>query len=202
MRKILSVSIAAIFAASAAFGGTLVPVPADPIPTVPAAPMVTDWSGFYVGALAGIQNGELTAPTIPGFSRNIDATTYGGFAGYNFQQGNIVYGVEVAAQMGDATIGGLAFDFDYLVDARARLGYAAGDVLVYAAGGYSNGQITRAGTSLDMSGFNVGAGVELAVNDNFFLGGEYIYRDLSGTSFGTGFDYKTHAIQLRAGFRF
>lgn len=74
--------------------------------------------------------------------------------------------------------------------------------MVYAAGGVSTGQITRGGVSADASGFNVGAGLELNLSENVFVGGEYVYRNLSGTSAGTPFDLNAHAIQVRVGFRF
>ena len=205
MKNILAVSTVAIFAAGAALAGSLEPVAVDTAPYAIPASIATDWSGFYVGGLAGIQNGDAIAnPGTPiEVVTPIDVTNYGGFAGYNFQQGSIVYGAEIAAQMGNITAGVTTVNLDYLVDARARVGYAFDSVLVYAAGGYSTGQMSNLGISETFSGFNVGAGLELAVTDNFFLGGEYIYRDMSGTTAGlTPFDIKTHGVQVRAGFRF
>lgn len=206
MKNIFVVSTIAIFAAGAAVAGSLEPVAVETAPYAIPASIATDWSGFYVGGLAGIQNGDLISnPGTPGaIVTPIDVTNYGGFAGYNFQQGSIVYGAEIAAQMGNVTVGGINGNLDYLVDARARVGYAFDSVLVYAAGGYSAGQVSNLGVSETFSGFNVGAGLELAVTDNFFLGGEYIYRDMSGTT-TVGlipFDIKTHGVQVRAGFRF
>ena len=205
MKNILAVSTVAIFAAGAALAGSLEPVAVDTAPYAIPASIATDWSGFYVGGLAGIQNGDAIAnPGTPiEVVTPIDVTNYGGFAGYNFQQGSIVYGAEIAAQMGNITAGVTTVNLDYLVDARARVGYAFDSVLVYAAGGYSTGQMSNLGISETFSGFNVGAGLELAVTENFFLGGEYIYRDMSGTTAGlTPFDIKTHGVQVRAGFRF
>jgi len=205
MKNILAVSTVAIFAAGAALAGSLEPVAVDTAPYAIPASIATDWSGFYVGGLAGIQNGDAIAnPGTPiEVVTPIDVTNYGGFAGYNFQQGSIVYGAEIAAQMGNITAGVTTVNLDYLVDARPRVGYAFDSVLVYAAGGYSTGQMSNLGISETFSGFNVGAGLELAVTDNFFLGGEYIYRDMSGTTAGlTPFDIKTHGVQVRAGFRF
>jgi len=203
MNRILAASTITFAAAGAAMGGSLTPIPADPAPLAPA-PVVADWSGFYVGALASFQSGDVIVdPGTPGeFTLATDATAYGGFVGYNFQQGSIVYGAEVAAQMGTANLGAISADLDYLVDARLRVGYAFDTVMVYAAGGYSVGQASFGGNSYDAAGFNLGAGIELNVTDNLFIGGEYIYRNMNGSALGSDYDYNTHGVQVRAGYRF
>jgi outer membrane immunogenic protein len=209
MKKSLSISIAAIFAANAAFAGSLEPVVADPVPYVPVAPMAADWSGFYVGATGGFAMGDfITDPGTAGEVVNdIEGWTYGGFAGYNFQSGDIVYGAELGAQMGDLQFGGTDYDLNYLVDARVRVGYAMGDALIYAVGGYSFGEFQLAaapGTTGTANGWNLGAGLEYNVTDNFFVGGEYVYRDMSG-DYGAGptpIDVNMSTVQVRAGFRF
>lgn len=108
MKFFFALATASVLTAGTAMAGSLAPVEVEPAPTVPyVAPVVADWSGFYVGGMGGIHNGDLiTLPAIPGPTLAFDGTTYGGFVGYNFQQGNIVYGAEIAAQMGSATVGG------------------------------------------------------------------------------------------------
>lgn len=203
MKKLLLATVAVVFGTSVAMAGTLVE---PPIVTVtPPAPVAYDWSGFYGGVLGGMQSGEISLP--PAFA--FDATNYGGFAGYQFQTGNFVVGAEVDAQMGSADSillppGGA--DVDYLVDARLRVGYAFDHVMVYAAGGYTTlgFNIPTTPVTGTANGWNAGLGAEIAVTDSIFLGGEYIYRDLSGTANpgAIPFDYNSHGFQVRVGFRF
>lgn len=206
MKHTVLASAVALLAATGAMAGSLSdPVPA-PMPTVPM-PVIADWSGFYAGATAGLVSGDVTLnPAIPGPTFAIsDGTVYGGFAGYNFQNGNVVYGVELGAQMGNMTVAALGFDIDYLIDARARVGYSMGDAMIYAAGGYSAGKATLSGVPAatgTASGWNVGGGLEVNISDNMFIGGEYIYRDMSGDYLGTPIDVNLNTIQLKIGMRF
>lgn len=208
MKHTLLAAVIAGLAGSAAIAGSPEPyvehVYMPPIEVDTGA----DWEGFYAGLTVGVQNGDWdNEPAGPPLFE-VETLNYGGFAGYNFQSGDFVYGLEVAAQMGSATIQTLPGDRDinYLVDARARIGYSFGDVLAYAAGGYTAAQVNLPAPIGDtnMSGFNVGAGIDLAVTDKFFVGGEYVYRDLSGTFTppATDFTANTHGFQARVGYRF
>jgi len=203
MKTLLTSSAIALLAASAALAGGPVPVQPAPEPA-PPAPVVADWSGFYAGGLGGFQTGDaILNPGTPGALTFLaQPTTYGGFAGFNFQDGNLIYGAEVALQTGNARIGGIAVDFDFIADVRARFGYAFEDVMVYAAGGVTYEQVTALGATVNPTGFNLGAGLELNVTDDFFIGGEYVYRNVSARWLGTPVDLNTHAVQVRAGIRF
>ena len=85
---------------------------------------------------------------------------------------------------------------------RARLGMTAGDSLYYVAAGYSyadtkmsltglcyNEQdpdvptIYRFGRSKNLSGFNLGAGIEQALDEHFFVRAEYLYEDFGKTTY-------------------
>lgn len=197
MKHTLLAAVIAGLSGSAAFAGS--PEPYVEEVYMPPPIMVetaADWAGFYFGGIGGIQSGEL-APVALQF----DATNYGAFAGYNFQKGKMVYGVELAAQMGTVDFNpGPAFDINYLVDAKARVGYSMGDALVFASGGYTTSNTDFAG-GFDASGWNVGAGLDFAVTEKFFVGGEYTYRSLPNTSI-PGIDVTSHSGQLRAGIRF
>jgi len=148
---------------------------APPAPVIAAAPVFT-WTGFYVGANAGYHfSGDndfdrtaatgfgagVLANTIPlGFESDRDGFIGGVQAGYNFQFGSVVFGVEADIQYtdveSDTTIfsnpGGLFFpststatsELDYLGTVRARLGFAFDRALVYATGGLAYGDVTNA----------------------------------------------------------
>lgn len=207
MSKILfsAALAAAALAGTAGFAGSLAAPVIEPAPVVAPAPIAAaDWSGFYLGGIAGFQSGAFDPD---GLNYDVNATTYGGFAGYNMQSGSFVYGAEVAGQLGGYSIENsgttlLDDNIDYMIDARLRLGYAFDNVLVYGAGGYTFGQAADGASTYDFNGFNLGAGVELAVTDNIFVGAEYIYRNLSADVGGSTYDVNTHGIQAKIGYRF
>lgn len=208
MKQTLLAAVIAGVAGSAAYAGSPAPYVEQPYmpPPIEVEP-AADWQGFYIGLLGGMQNGELDFnPPL----YDISATTYGAFAGYNFQMGKVVLGAEIDAQMGstDISLGGVPipnspFGVNSLIDARARVGYSFGDVLAYAAGGYSTVNVDLVpNPDLSAAGWNAGAGVDFAITDKFFVGGEYIYRSMSGTRLGQTFDIGTHGFQARVGYRF
>ena len=192
MKHTLLAAVIAGLAGSAAIAGSPEPY-IEHVYMEPPAPAAT-WDGFYGGFLGGLQSGEVT----PG-PFEFDATTYGGFGGYNYQSGNMVIGGEVAAQIGTLDFDPPSYDIDMLVDLKVRLGYAMGDALLYAAGGYSTIGITTPAT-VAARGWNVGAGLDYAITDQFFVGGEYVYRNMPDTIPNT-FDMDSHSGQLRAGIK-
>lgn len=212
-RTLLAVvsGLAVAFGAGMALAGSAQPPVIEPVLTAAPVPDDAEWEGAYVGAVAGVQSGNLTNSL--GGVLPMDSSFNGGLIlGFNGQAGAFVFGGELAAQTGKFMISTANWSTDYLIDARARVGFAfdnipvVNSVLVFAAAGVSTSTIStdspvvRSGTA---SGWNAGAGVDLAVTDDIFVGGEYIYRDLSGTN-NSAQPYQTqnHGIQLRAGLRF
>ncbi len=97
-------------------------------------------------------------------------------------------------------------DRDFYVG--GRVGYVvAPSVLLYGKAGYTNGRFsdrftrTAGGTTTQIdshdnrSGFRLGAGVEYAVAEHFFVTGEYRYSNYSG-------DFSRNQILGGVGFRF
>ncbi|MCB1330561.1 MAG: porin family protein [Maritimibacter sp.] len=191
MKTTLLAAVIAGLAGSAAFAGSPEPY-IEHVYTEPPA-LDAEWDGFYAGLIGGIQNGEVT----PG-PFDFDGVSYGGFAGYNFQTGNTVFGAEIAAQRGTLDFAPPSLTMDMLVDAKVRVGYSMGDALLFASGGYST-----AGTTIGFAakGWNAGAGLDFAVTDKVFVGAEYVYRSMP-TTVPAGFDVTSHAGQLRAGLKF
>lgn len=137
-----------------------------------AAP-VYDWTGFYVGANAGIawNNSSLNQDVYLGGVResdlrnNIDgdqtAFTAGGILGFNYQMDQIVLGAEADFNylgFGDdnkrdvsdffATEGAYSktsFEADWYGTIRARLGFAIDNVLIYGTGGAAYGNMQADG---------------------------------------------------------
>lgn len=124
--------------------------------------------------------------------------TYGGNAGYDFGFGAFRVGPEIEI-MGStqkncyAETGGRRCErADRDLYAGFRVGYAASSrVLLYGRGGYTNARftdrftITVAGKPVstvdrdNRSGFRLGAGVEYALTERFFLTSEYRYSNYS-----------------------
>ena len=116
----------------------------------------------------------------------------GGQAGYNWQAGSWVFGLEADAHWAD--IDGSTFcpnaaftcgtNVNTLASFRGRLGYAAGPVLFYGTGGagYSNTRYsaTSAGPlnffdSTDRWGYAAGAGIEWGFAPNWSAKVEYMH---------------------------
>jgi outer membrane immunogenic protein len=169
---------------------------ARPYTKAPAAAIaINNWSGFYLGAMGGYAQENADAFALSGGFA-------GGTAGYNWQTGNIVLGLEADAAWADvgATVGiipGLA-SINYKIrdmgTVRGRVGYAFDSVLIYGTGGYawSNNRLT--GTVLGLSasdskfhsGWTVGAGVEVMFAPKWSVKAEYLYKSLEGATYFAG----------------
>lgn len=204
MKRFLLASAAVILSGTATFAGSPVAPAPTPVPYTPAA-TTYDWSGAYVGGYVGGAMGTMeTSPPPAGPWDIAPAWAYGGFVGYNWQSGNLVYGVEVAAGLFEGFPGPFVTEsYDYIVDARLRVGHAIDNVLLYGFGGGSFGTYTLPPTWM-IYGANFGAGVEFGVTDSVTIGGEYIGRFLTGETVVLGQTQNTwlHGLQLRASLRF
>ena len=144
-----------------------------------------NWSGFYAGVVAGGFWGtsQLVGAAGAG-SAEFDTSGFqiGGTAGYNWQMGRIVYGIEgdLSYSSNSGTIGAVEVKEDYATTIRGRIGYTFSErTLVYATGGYAGANVTAtgAGTSVEKwrNGWTLGAGVEYALMPRWTVKGEYLY---------------------------
>lgn len=143
-----------------------------------------------------------------GFAGDFESGITGGIhAGYDWQFGNIVAGALVdinAMDIGDRQSGfsgtpafyHIDRDLDYLVTARAKLGYAFSDrLMAYATGGLAVGDVkysfvsntpaasvVTGGGDTDV-GYSVGGGVTAKVTQKVSLGVEYLYTNLGDDDF-------------------
>ena len=130
--------------------------------------------------------------------QSIDGVVYGVAAGYDFDLGGAVVGLETELTDSSAKTEYNAGDFEGFgfgrVDAGrdiyvgARVGAKlAPDALLYAKGGYTNARLNilsndgtiETDTKFDLDGWRVGAGVEYSINPRTFVNLEYRYSNYS-----------------------
>lgn len=215
-----------LLAASGAMAADMGTAPAK-APASYAVSPAFNWTGFYVGVHGGYAGGDLSVSDTNGgvAPGPFDYRTRGGFgggqAGYNFQTGNLVLGIEgdfsYLANSGKGIIGSanaaahqdLTLGSGMLADVTGRVGFAAGPVLLYAKGGAawftgSAGQATTnpgyatTGTG-QFSGWTAGAGAEYKLTQNISIKAEYQHFD-----FGSRDGYQTNVGDLSSpiGYRF
>lgn len=179
-----------------------------------ASPAVAQESQPFSGArVEGIVGYETTDVEDEGS----DGIVYGVQAGYDFQSGGAVFGIE--AEASDSTVDECVNDVDVAGDTLCadsgrdlyvggRVGAAVGrNVLLYGKAGYSNARVAldyedgTSGTAADfevgenLDGVRVGGGVEFALGPNSYAKTEYRY-----SNYEQGFD--RHQVVAGFGFRF
>jgi opacity protein-like surface antigen len=180
-------------------------------PTV-AAP--TSWSGLYFGVNSGWQwsSTDVGFPTSgTSFSVDHDSAVVGGQIGLQHQFGLFVLGIEAGlttAYLNNAGASPCPFSpvtqtcssrFDDVLTVGPRIGYAMGTWMPYITGGYANGAFhgwnRTNGTQLSveeararLSGWYIGAGLEMAMSHGWVVGLEYRHYDFednNAVGFGT-----------------
>jgi len=138
------------------------------------APSVFNWGGFYTGGHLGWGSGKFASEiSQPGEDKKARGVVGGLQSGYNFQSGNIVWGIEsdISAASLNNNISDNYFHTDLLSSVRGRLGLAFDRVLVYATGGwaYVHGKVLSSGNGprhYTKSRPVVGGGIEWAAANN------------------------------------
>lgn len=176
------------------------------------------WTGFYVGGTLGYGFGEgRTGGDIGRFGLDQDGALGTIFAGYNWQAGRGVFGLEADLGTGgfgsrtSAGLGNLQTEINAMGSFRARAGLLVTPALMlYATGGlaWANMEFGYAGltkVSDTLFGYQVGAGAEYLMGSNVSLRLEYLYTDLERErvlhSGQTNF-YDPDFHQVRAGIAF
>ena len=174
-----------------------------PRKTAPAAPPIArqmnafNWTGFYVGANVGYGMGNFTGSGASNFKK--PSGVLGGIqAGYNYQIGNTVLGLESDISMahiraGESATGvaGSKGNVDYLGTVRGRVGYSFDRFLPYVTAGYAygGGRVIVPGQADSRPlnhGWVVGGGVEYAITNNISAKIEGLYIDLADTKVAGG----------------
>ena len=211
------------------------PTKVQPVPYVPAF----SWTGFYVGGELGWIRTDpdyTAAAVLLGTPFGVAAATgksglsYGALAGYNYQAGNVVLGVEGDFQGWTVgTIRYTAVTGDFLTahskwggSVRGRLGYAADHALFFVSGGaaFASNKTSIPFTGISVGGddtrvgWTVGAGIDYAFTNNWFTGVEYRYSQFESKSFlypipvlnlgtiGLKQDLSNNQVTARIGYKF
>ena len=170
----------------------------DPAPVVEEA---HDWRGSYFGIQGGGVFGSDSTISAPAANpvafangTNLNGGHGGIFGGYNFQSGNVVFGIDndFSFTSSETGFGGaITADLRTLSSVRGRVGYAFDRVLPYVTGGlaYGNVRVSEAGGGSDSQfqfGWTAGAGVEAALTDYVSARVQYTYSDLGSDEFFSG----------------
>ncbi|MBY4589878.1 porin family protein [Rhizobium redzepovicii] len=211
----MRVLIAGLMASVFAIAGVSAAQAADAVDQVPEAPVAQEapvkpagsWEGFYLGGAGTYNMGD--------FGSDRHTYGFGGqvFTGYNWQQGQIVYGVEsdLGYSGDDVSSGGVKNKYGWNGSVRGRVGYDMNPFLLYGTAGLALGDVKVSDGTSDESktnyGYTVGAGVEAFVTNNITTRLEYRYTDyqskdydLDSGSFSRGYD--ENSVKLGIGVKF
>jgi outer membrane immunogenic protein len=167
-----------------------------------AAPVasVYNWTGFYLGGTAGggiANSSHLDADNFEGGNTKFQEAfgAVGLTAGYNYQFGHTVLGVEgdfnwatidkSTQFVNNRDLGTTSFNMDQYATLRGRAGLAFEQTLIYATAGlafahvrnttsFGDNTFAQASENKWKTGLAVGAGLEFALSHNWTLKGEYM----------------------------
>jgi outer membrane immunogenic protein len=220
MKKILLASVA--FAALGMVPAGAADLAARTYTKAPALAPLPTWAGFYIGGMGGYASDDSSNNAIKGGFA-------GGTVGYNWQQGNIVYGLEADAAWADisasatgfATVPGFGVvaatatdKIDSTGSVRGRLGYVFNTVLLYGTAGYAwadnKVSLSALGATVSetkfLSGWTAGAGVEVMFAPKWSVKAEYLYKSLDGGNYFNGAlpvgDINIHSVQVGVNYHF
>ncbi len=165
-----------------------------PVVKAPIYNPVFNWTGFYIGINGGGAWGRSTWDSADTFT--VSGGLIGGTAGYNWQVGQAVLGIEgdvdwtnISGTTTTLCPQGCKTSNTWLSTVRGRLGYAFDRFLPYITGGLAVGDIRAsvpgfAGASATNAGWTLGGGVEFALAPNWSIKGEYLYANLGSFNCG------------------
>jgi outer membrane immunogenic protein len=203
-------------------------LPAPPVYT--KAPMIEaayNWSGFYVGGDFGylwgksrvLDDGVLTESGAP-----TNGVIGGILAGYNWQRGPLVFGIEGDFGWSNAVGHGLVliptppapppvpqpntYHLNWDSHFVGKVGYASGQWLFFATGGLAVagfgfqegvpiGSPLASIQNATFVGFSLGAGMNYAFTQNLIGGLQYIYDDFGNQNF-TALDGGTYNVAFKS----
>ena len=206
----LMVSAASLVAVSAQAADAVTQVPEAPAAVDAPAP-AANWSGIYLGGYGAYDFGKFKGGVT---HTNADGWGGGVYGAYNWQSGQIVYGVEgdigYNKQKGAAG-DGLTGEEKVNGSVRGRIGYDLNPFLIYGTAGLAVGDHEVSGAAGSDSktavGYTVGAGVETFITNNITARVEYRYTDyqdknynIGGASVSRGFD--DQSVKVGIGVKF
>lgn len=191
------------------------------------APM-GNWQGAYAGVIGAgtLEHYKIHLTGAPSFvesKHSVGSATIGGFAGYNFQSGQVVYGVEgelgyrfKKSTFNDVTgPGTLDVSTGLYGSLKGRVGLDMGSYLPFVTAGITGARLKTfypggpAEADATLFGGVVGAGVDVALTHDVFLRGEYDFsffgkKTLEYCGFGCRLDHtvQTHDFKVAIGMKF
>jgi len=189
MKKVFSLVVAGSLVAPLALGAAPAMAQDD-----------TSFNGFRLEGLVGYDSSrpgsDHDIDNVDDLDQSIDNINYGIGIGYDMNMGGLVVGLEGEWMESEAktdfdTFGFTEFGVANIEAGRdlyagVRVGVPLGSTaLVYAKGGYTNARynvlatdnVTDIQTKIDLDGWRLGAGAELAVSQHMFVKAEYRYSN-------------------------
>jgi len=177
------------------FGHRFAPMPADAAPEGPVA----DYSGAYLGATAGYRFETADWYTSPPRHASLNGFDVGALAGYGWQSGRGVFGLEIDASPAprtltvacDAAPTACRVEISGLYSFRPRFGWIFGNTLLYGTGGLAlapwQSRVFNSVTGQrfdSVSGVNygvaVGGGIEQRIAPNVAFRAEVMHYGMAG----------------------
>lgn len=194
---------------------------ADAIQYEPVEPVAVEvmpqysWAGGYTGLYLGYGWNKFknNSDTYADQTSKPNNAKIGAYAGWNFQQDNIVYGIEGDAGYSWAkkTVDGLQSKQNFDGSLRARLGVDYDAIMPYITAGVAGSDI-KLSTATDSqskfrAGWTAGAGVEARLTDNVIGRFEYRYTDFGNKTYNLDTvsvrsKLQTHDIRVGVGYKF
>jgi len=164
------------------------------------------WARPYLGVNLGYAWGSVANnPTKPsGFVGGVQA-------GYNWQSGSFVFGLEgdIQATAAEETFAPWKFSNPWFGTVRGRAGFAFNNVMFFGTGGLAFGELRATTFGLTEShtnaGWTLGAGAEMGLDRNWSAKIEYLYVDLANSNFvitGASNGYRFGFIRAGINYRF
>jgi outer membrane immunogenic protein len=194
MRNKFWKSISALAAVVAGVGAASAADMAVKAPVYKAPPVIiSDWAGFYIGVAGGYGWANTSFDPINSpLNASPKGGVFGGYAGYNWQFGSWVTGVEVDFSGADikTTQVFIGEKTDDLGSVRGRLGYTVTpDLLAYGTAGWGWGRstidtgIAFGAVSHDQTGWVAGGGLEYKFWGHWIARAEYLHYDFGKETF-------------------
>lgn len=203
-KQILAMTVLA--AATAATAASAADLPRNNYYSQPTPGSYYNWAGWYAGAIVGYQWGD-----VPGTNTKPSGVLGGLTGGYNWQNGQFVFGGETDLQISgaDDTFAPYKFSNPWFGTLRGRAGMAWNNILVYVTGGLAYGGLKGESGALSETkthiGWTLGTGVEFGLAQQWSAKIEYLYADLSNRTYsitGVGNGLETNFIRVGVNYRF
>lgn len=164
------------------------------------APAVPIWQGIYGGVHLGYGFGSVETGSPIAASAGNDGSIGGLYLGHNWQQGQMVFGIEgdLGASWASGSSNGsngvsLTANTAWLASLRGRVGYSFGSAMVYATGGAA---LSRASLTVSdwgwsgkaddvLLGWAIGAGLEYRLGSNVSTRIEALHYRFGDKEIGT-----------------